>query len=122
MAEAPKDRTIGLDQSLFEEPLAGVGSVFFEPGLGGAQAEAIAPGIHVSAETLGAHSGKMVCEENLQVANGAFLRILAARIGVENRSSVRVHTNQMATFMKGGVDRCVRAHEKHPGGRSWTYC
>src|SRR5690606_12374627 len=95
------------------EPLARIGCVLLEPSSCGAQAEGVAPGIHVAPHARAAHAGQLIGEKDLQIANGVLLREIAASIAIERESPPRVHADRMTRLVENRMNRRVRA-PMHP--------
>src|SRR5690606_5000093 len=68
-----RQRAVVAQQATLQEPGACVFGIALEPGTRGAEAEAVAPGVHVPHQTRGADAGQGVGEQDLQVAGRIFL-------------------------------------------------
>ena len=73
------------------------------------QAKTVAPLIHIPAHPLLADIRQRPGEQNLQIAHGAFLRIVAARIGVEPGAPLGGHADEVRALMQHGMQRRVEA-------------
>jgi hypothetical protein len=65
-----------------------------------AEAKTITPGIHIEHQPVAANTVNVIGQDDLQVTNGGFLKIIATGISVETRTSVLGHANDMAGFVQ----------------------
>jgi hypothetical protein len=61
--------------------------------------------------TRAAHIRQHVRQHQLQVAHGAFFRIVAARIGVQSGAPFRRHADEMRALVQHRVQRRIEARE-----------
>jgi len=85
--------------------------ILFEPRTRTAQAETVAPGIHVSQEPFLPYTIDVVGEQNLKVTNSGFFKIATTGIPVKPATPFTIHANDMAGLVQERVDRCIRPHE-----------
>ncbi len=100
-------RLSGLKKAVSFKPCAGIFGILFIPAPRAAETKTVSPVIHVSHEPCSARSGKLACQNDLQVTHGTLLEIVTARIAFELRSSCRRHADNVGDFVKHGVNRCV---------------
>lgn len=99
--------SVGLKKAVSFEPCAGIFGILFIPAPRAAETKTVSPAIHVSHEPCPARSGKLACQNDLQVTHGTLLEIVTARIAFELRSSCRRQADIVGDFVKQGVNRCV---------------
>src|SRR5690349_9522415 len=93
------------------QPDAGIGGIRLEPGTRAAQPEGVAPGIHVGQHAV-ATQREFVGQQNLQVADGALLVVIAAGVAVEARTARGAHADVMAELVQQRMQRRVGADEE----------
>jgi len=92
-----------------DEPVTRLAAVAGEPRAGRAFAKAVAPGIHVGQAAL-ASEGRQICrQQSLEVADGAFLVVVAAGIRVEAVAPRRIHADVMGELVQQRMNRRVRS-------------
>src|SRR5882672_9160529 len=69
-----------IEQAMLNQPIARILRVLGEPSRGASQPETVSPLIHIAAHSLLADLRQRVREHQLQVAHGAFLGIVSARV------------------------------------------
>src|SRR5215472_14722911 len=88
-AQAARERAARVDDAVALEPGARVRGVALEPGARRAEAEAVAPGIHVGEHACAADGGQLTREQHLQVAHRRLLEVVAACVRVEPGAALR---------------------------------
>src|SRR5580700_6097857 len=88
-----------IEKPVANQPRARIFGVFGEPGPGASQPEAVAPFIHVAAHALLADIGQRIRQYDLQVAHGALLGVVAARIRIQTRAAFRSHADEMRALV-----------------------
>jgi len=61
------------------------------------------------AKTVSPHSGKVIGQEDLEVADAVFLEVVPQSVRVEDLAASCVHADEMAAFVESGVDGGVEA-------------
>ena len=85
LSKFPQRGAALIDEIVSEEPGPGVLGVAFEPGFRRAQAEAVAPLVHVAEHERAPHGGEAIGEKNLEVADRGLLAVVSPRIPQERR-------------------------------------
>ena len=98
-------------QAVPNQPVARILGVLGEPGRGAAQPEAVAPLVHVAAHALPADVRQRLRQHDLQVAHGALLRIVAARIRIQSGAPLRRHADEMRALVQHRVQRRIEPRE-----------
>src|SRR5690606_3455420 len=106
-AQAPRDPVGRVDQPVLEEPGPREARIAAPPRAGRSLSKAVAPRVHVGEGLLAPEARQIVGEQHLQIAHGAFLERVAARVLDEAPPPVRAHADVMAELVQQRVHRRV---------------
>jgi len=87
-------------KTMINKEFPGVLSVLLEPFTRTAEAETVAPCVHVLHETFSPDSADAIRKHDLQVTNAGLLEIVTPRVTVEPLPAIRCHANDVATFVQ----------------------
>src|SRR5271170_1516152 len=102
---------LGIENTTANQPFARVLGILIEPARGAAEAKCITPLVHVAAHACRAHIRQRLRQYDLQIANGAFFRVIAPCIGIQSGPAFRRHANEMRAFVQHGMHGRIEAGE-----------
>ena len=82
-------------------------SVILEPGPSAAQAKAVTPAVHVRHDPTLADSGQFGGQQDLQIAHGIFLIMIAAGVGMQAGPAFRRHAEKVTGLVQHRMYRCI---------------
>ena len=75
------------------------------------QAKAIAPRVHIRHKAIAPHILEEISQQNLQVADGSFLKVVATRVAIELRAPGTIHAYHVAGLVQERMDWGVRTNK-----------
>ena len=90
-----------MNNTVLNQPLAGILGIVLKPGFGTAQAKGISPAIHITEHTGTTQSVDKAGEQNLQKTDAVFFIVIAFGISIQCGTTLGVHADIVTGFVQG---------------------